>query len=305
MNENATACDRQLPIGEEIFLDHVGAFVSGPDAAAQLLTRLGFAPTPASVQVNPDPAGGPPLLTGTGNVCAMLERGYLELLFKTADTPIGREFDAARTRYTGLHLAAFAIADADRWHARLAAQGFAMQPVVEMKRPVATEQGADVAAFSVVRLVPGQMPEGRIQVLRHRTESAVWQPRWLTHPNTAVALAGLVIAVADVSEAAARFARFLSRPTLMEDGRAHYRLDRGTLELIPASDLPSLWPGAIAPSLPFMALVRVRVRSLDAAARCLAAGSLPALRGTACLTVPLPVDIGAGAWQFETETAGA
>ena len=31
------------------------------------------------------------------------------------------------------------------------------------------------------------MPEGRIQILTHRTESTVWQKRWLTHPNGALA----------------------------------------------------------------------------------------------------------------------
>ena len=60
------------------------------DAAGAALQRAGFAPTPVSVQVAPD--GGP---TGTGNVCAMMTRGYMEVLFKTADTPLGREFDAA------------------------------------------------------------------------------------------------------------------------------------------------------------------------------------------------------------------
>ena len=43
------------------------------------------------------------------------------MLFKTADTPLGAEFDAARRRYDGLHLAAFAIADAASSHRRLAA----------------------------------------------------------------------------------------------------------------------------------------------------------------------------------------
>ena len=52
---------RRLPAGDEIFLDHVGHFVADPAAASQALARAGFAPTPISVQVNPDPAGGPPL----------------------------------------------------------------------------------------------------------------------------------------------------------------------------------------------------------------------------------------------------
>ena len=62
--------DRQLPLGEEIFLDHVGHFVADRDAASRALARCGFAPTPVSIQVNPD---GTP--TGTGNVCAMFARG--------------------------------------------------------------------------------------------------------------------------------------------------------------------------------------------------------------------------------------
>src|SRR3954469_9969378 len=99
---------RQLPIGEEIFLDHVGHFVRDAEAATRALTRVGFAPTPKSVQVNPDPAGGAPQPAGTGNVTAMLARGYVEVLFKSADTPLGQEIDHALARYDGVHLIACA-----------------------------------------------------------------------------------------------------------------------------------------------------------------------------------------------------
>ena len=54
--------DRQLPRGDEIFLDHVGHFVRDPEAARRALARAGFAPTPTSIQVNSDPAGGVVLL---------------------------------------------------------------------------------------------------------------------------------------------------------------------------------------------------------------------------------------------------
>ena len=43
----------------------------------------------------------------------MFARGYVEVLFKTADTPLGREFDAALSGHAGVHLAAFSIADAE------------------------------------------------------------------------------------------------------------------------------------------------------------------------------------------------
>ena len=115
--------DRQLPFPNEIFLDHVGHFVRDHEAASRALARVGFAPTPASIQVNPDPKGGPPQLTGTGNVTAMLPRGYIEILFKTADTTLGREFDAAMARYAGVQLAAFVVADAAGAHRRLHNRG--------------------------------------------------------------------------------------------------------------------------------------------------------------------------------------
>ena len=58
-----------------------------------------------------------------------------------------------------------------------------MRPLVQFQRPVETETGPGVAAFTVVRLERGAMAEGRIQMLAHRTEDTVWQPRWLTHPQ--------------------------------------------------------------------------------------------------------------------------
>ena len=118
--------DRQLPVGDEVFLDHLAHFVHDAEAARRAFARCGFAPTPVSIQVSPNPAGGVSP-TGTGNVTAMFSRGYIEVLFKTSDTPLSREFDAALARHAGLHLAAFAVADAEKAHRRLAADGFAVR----------------------------------------------------------------------------------------------------------------------------------------------------------------------------------
>src|SRR4029079_17338290 len=103
---------------------------------------------------------------------------------------------------------------------------------VQFQRPVGTESGPGVAAFTVVRLERGAMPEGRIQILTHQTEQTVWQKRWLSHRNGAQALVDLVIASPDVAEATARFERFLGRQARSaEFGRASCVLDRGQLKL--------------------------------------------------------------------------
>jgi hypothetical protein len=290
--------ERQLPIGQEIFLDHVGHFVADPDAAAAALAATGFAPTPPSIQVNPDPAGGPPRPTGTGNVTAMLERGYIEILFKTADTPLGQEFEVSRARYPGIHLAAFAVADAAAAHRRLETSGFRVRPLVHMQRPAETETGVATAAFTIVRVEPGVMPEGRIQILTHRTEHTVWQPRWLDHSNTASALLDLLIAVADPKEAADRFSRFTDRKAVPSPFGATIRMDRGRLELMRADALAALFPQLALPALPFAAAYGIRVKSLAAVADCLDRGGLPFTRRPDALAVPFPSALGVGLWSF-------
>jgi hypothetical protein len=290
--------DRQLPIGDEIFLDHVAHFVPDREAARDALARAGFAPTPLSIQVSPDPAGGPPQPTGTGNVTAMFWRGYVEILFQTADTPLGRELAAALARHPGLHLAAFAVADAGAAHRRLGEVGFQTQPLVSMQRPVDTENGPDVAAFTIARLVPGQMPEGRIQVLTHRTEHTVWQPRWLHHPNGARALTALTIAVVDVDEAASRFARFTGRPAAACEGGQAIALDRGRIELVTADAFGQRFPEVAIPSLPFMGACAIAVESLAATEAVLRRGGIATRRDGERLVALFPNQLGEGAWVF-------
>jgi hypothetical protein len=295
--------DRRLPAGDEIFLDHVAHFVADADAAARALAQAGFTTTPPSIQVNPDPGGGPPQPTGTGNVTAMLDRGYIEFLFKTADTPLAKQFDTAMARYRGLHLVAFAVADAAGTHARLATAGFALQPVVDMQRPVETSDGNGIAAFSIVRLQPGEMPEGRIQALTHRTESTVWQERWLGHRNGATGLIDAVIVEPDVAEAAARFTRFLGRPAAFDRFGQSITLDRGRVQLMSSLMLEQSLPGLEIPALPFICAYGIAVKSLAVTAACLDAGGIAFTRREGCLVAAFPAALGDGCWAFVEEPA--
>ena len=290
--------DRQLPLGEEIFLDHVGHFVRDPQAASRALARAGFAPTPVSVQTQPDPAGGAPRLTGTGNVTAMLARGYVEVLFKTAETPLGNELDAAMGRYAGVHLVAFAVAEAADAHRRLQETGFRVRPLVHMQRPVETIGEPGIAAFTVARLEPGEMPEGRIQLLTHRTEHMVWQPRWLSHPNGALGLASVTIAVGDLDDAAARFGRLSGRQAAVSASGRTIDLDRGRVELVAAATFAQMFPLVPIPSLPFIGGYGILVRSLEIAERSLIEGGLAARKIGETLVAAFPEELGCGAWVF-------
>lgn len=295
MQAASSQADRQLPVGEEIFLDHVGHFVRDADAASRALARAGFAPTPISIQVNPGPDGSA-RPTGTGNVTAMLRRGYIEALFKTADTPLGRELETAIARYPGVHLAAFSVADAAAAHRRLIHAGFRVQPLVEMQRPVETVTGPGAAAFTLARLAPGEMPEGRIQILTHRSEANVWQPRWLAHPNGALALTSVVIVVGDPEEAAARFARFAGRNAAPSPFGPRIALDRGCIELVSADAFAQRLPEIPIPSLPFVGAYGIRATSLARLDELWRRAGLTTRRSERGLTAFFPTELGRGAW---------
>ncbi len=284
--------DRQLPGPGEIFLDHVAHFIADRDAAAKALARAGFAPTPISIQTD----GGK--LTGTGNVTAMMTRGYVEVLFKTADTPLGQELDRALARYSGVHLIAFSVADARRESERLRTAGFKTAPLVELRRPVATETGNAEAAFTVARVEAGQMAEGRIQLLTHHTESAVWQPRWLTHPNGAKALLDVLVAVPNVDEAAARYSRFTNRGVIASRLGRTIVLNRGAVHLTGSTTFTRLVPGHPIPTLPFIGVYSLRTDSMTATANLLRANGVTFEQRDRMLFARFPQALGAGAWIF-------
>jgi len=142
------------------------------------------------------------------------------------------------------------------------------------------------------------MPEGRIQMLTHRTEQAVWQSRWLRHPNGALGLASVVFAVADVDEATARFVRFTGRPAARSRGGQTIQLDRGRVELVTAAAFAALLPEVAIPSLPFVGAYGVVVRSLEAVESLLQVNGMRARRAGECLVVTFPGELGKGAWLF-------
>ena len=82
----------------------------------------------------------------------MLRRGYIEVLFKTADTPLASELEAAMARYRGIHLAAFTVADAKSSHRGLANRGFRVRPLVHMQRPVDLD-GASSGSAAFTRTI--------------------------------------------------------------------------------------------------------------------------------------------------------
>lgn len=262
-----TQFEHQTPRAGEVYLDHVGWFVPDMTTAGAAFERLGFRLTPFVAQSNADPAGGPPKPAGTGNRCAMLRRGYLEILaaIDGIDTPLVRQHRAAVARYVGVHLLAFTVDDAVATRARLAAEDFAPLEPVHLRRPIATDDGEAEVAFTVVRVPPAKMPEGRIQFLTQETPDLVWQERLIARDNGVAALAGALLCVADVDEAAARYSRFLGRPARGANGYASIALDRGRLGFATPARARALLPGLNFVQPPLVAAIALMADDVAAA----------------------------------------
>ena len=119
------------------------------------------------------------------------------------------------------------------------------------------------------------------------------------HPNGAIGLVDIAIAVADVDEAAQRFARFTGR-----DGKAHIGRRRPVIS-IAAVFISSTtteyrnacrrWP---ITALPFMIGYALRVRSLAAAEIAVERAGLDWHTFEDGITAAFPVELGEGAWFF-------
>jgi hypothetical protein len=186
----------QKPSPGDLVLDHVAHFVPDLEAAAQALEKLGLVVTPESAHRTQH---GP---AGTSNRCVMLERGYIEILAPTTDTPNAQRVRERMKRFVGVHLCCFATPDPAAEHARLAAHGFEPEPLVNLARNL---QDGSPVKFTVVYVPPAKMPEGRIQYCEHLTEANLWRKEWVNPRRLEAAF----VVADDPVEVAARWARFM------------------------------------------------------------------------------------------------
>ena len=234
--------NRNLPSSGQIFLDHVGWYVPNLDEVGKVFERLGFRLTPYSLHGDRDPLSGRLIPQGSANRLAMLESGYLEFLAITegAETPVSRHIRSRMEQYVGVHLTAFSVADAEAEADRLGADGFALQPTVNLRRTTEDAVGTETeVAFTVVRAQFDAFPEGRIQTLTHLTPEQVWQHRFIACDNAVSGLAEVVFSVNDPLASAERLAKFTARQAVTTRHGMEISLDRGKLTFVKPDNI---WP---------------------------------------------------------------
>lgn len=258
----------------EIGLDHVGLFAPAIEPLAAQYERLGFSLTPLAQHARPDAPGMPSQLRGTGNRCAMLEQGYIELLAIVDPALDTLGVPEALKRYTGMHILAFRIEDPAAVATRLRDDGFEIAQTY-LERSVSTPDADAVARFTQIRPVDGSLPEGRVFMLRHETPDLIWQARYLSHPNTAVAVAEVVVAVGDIAEACGRYDRYFGQSAEIVNGSASYVLKPGRFTLKTVEQLRDDAPSIKPPVLPYPAILIIDVADLATAEALLKQNGVP------------------------------
>jgi hypothetical protein len=297
MSAESEPIELQAPAPGMLNLDHLAHFVPDRDACLAALLRLGFAPAPFSLQYHRTHADAALVAAGSGNHCVMLRTGYLEFLVPIADTSVAAQLRSAIARYVGAHSIVFGTNDADDDYRRLQREGFEPLPPIALQRPIATPAGEDTARFTVVRVPPAAMAEGRIQFCRHHTEALVWQRRWLQHPNGAVGLRGALVCVQDLEEAAARYRRFTAIEPQAAPGMRRFETGRGWIELYDRTTIEAALPVSV-PAVPWIAGCALQSSDLALTRRVLAAnGVSPTELGAGRIAVAGPPAIG-GAFIF-------
>ena len=239
-------------------LDHVVIDVRDQiDEAMRCFAALGFQATPRGRHT-----------LGSVNHLAMFATDYLELLGFAPDSATRVEI----TRFPqGLNGLVFKTADADVVHREAQAAGLPVLPVQAFSRPVTLNGVSQDARFRTTRLDADKIAMGRVYFCEHRTPELVWRPEWHTHPNTACAIARVVVATADPQRTGELFRALFGRNAVTDRNR-HCVVAAGTaqVELVPPDAVAAEFGEAAADPAgraEYMAALALRVGSLATAAQ--------------------------------------
>ena len=205
--------------GAAVGLDHVGIVGADLDVLARSFMALGFHLTPFAAH-----ASG-----RTGNRCAMLrDGGYLELM-ATLPGQSSATLDRFLAIGPGAHVLALEVVDEAAALDRLRAAGVAAGEVSITER--ASETDGAKARFALI--MPPDLPEGRVLLIRHLTHDLLWRPEFETHANRAVGLTEAVYASDVPAETMTRISRLAGRPAEPDPlGGYRVRLARGMVRVL-------------------------------------------------------------------------
>src|SRR3954452_9759738 len=140
---------------------------------------------------------------GSMNHLMMFGVDYLELLGFGAGGATRPELAPFPVGLNGL---VFKTGNADAVYEHAAGAGLPILPVQSFSRPVDLGGERRDARFRTTRLDPGKIAMGRVYFCEHLTPELVWRPEWQAHPNSARAIARVIVASGEPRRTASLFA---------------------------------------------------------------------------------------------------
>lgn len=260
-------------------VNHAGVAVRDLDRASAEFERLGFTLTPLSMHSGALEPGAPVRPYGSGNRCAVFRRSYLEVLAHVRTELPDFFVRGFLARFEGPHIICFGCADIDVLARRLDENAVRNSGVIPLRREVEALRDdvptTETARFQVVHFERGGTPEGLIQATKHLDPHLIHQQRYLSHPNGALDLVEVALAVraGDVAASVERYGRYLGSEPTWSDEVATFTLPLGRVVIMPER-IARLRYGQPPPALPALVALGVAVADLDATAKLFANRSI-------------------------------
>lgn len=263
----------------DLSLDHVGLALQDLHAGRRLYERLGFTLSPESLHLGALVPGGPLVPFGSGNHCAMFERGYFEIL-GLVDSTLPSNVKPLLDAYEGLHILALRTGSAAATHRDLRHRHIKAAAPILLQRDAQvglTDLETRRAEFNNIVLDAEAFPEARLILIEHRTPEVLWQDHLARHDNGAIALAAVIICADNLPETVARFTPLLGAPELESYG-ARFSLLAGCLRAMTSDRIRAVIPPlAVTEQIHRLCAVEIEVRSLAVTQRLLIARGIPHL----------------------------
>ena len=264
----------QLPLE----LDHVGLALKDLEVGRQAYDKLGFTLTSRSIHSGSREPGGPVEPFGSGNHCAMFEKGYFEVMGLT-DPNLYSSAKVLLEKYEGAHIVAFGSGESENGYEVLSSRLDGVQPPRRLERDAAfgpNDEETRRAAFNNITVDPAVFPEAKLIFIDHETRDVLWQPHLMSHPNGAVSITEVALCVEDVGETCDKLGKLFDIDSKEAMPGIHaFTLPHGNVYVLTPDGLNAWTPGIEPPAVPFVAAVGFGVKDLDATRKLLEGSSVP------------------------------
>ena len=256
-------------------LHHVGVINTNLNTLAEKYEKLGFLLSPVSIPKIILEPGGYPEALGIGNIHAIFENNYIELLgivdanrWKNIpkDNLGPYNIDPPLKRYEGLHVMHFGTNHIELIKQRFGELEISCSEIKHFQRNVQTEAGEQTMKARTIAFLPDTNPEGLLQVAQTDTPELVFQPQHMIHSNGAIRLIEHILCCANPEQVAKKYEK-LSGHRGVKIKNNYFIIDLGDSQIIVFAPeyLAEIVPNYTPPTIPFMVAFTIETSDLQLA----------------------------------------